>query len=65
MHFHWKKMEDIISRDGGSILVRVCRPAPDETFDAAGVRVHKDGRSFLVPAGTQVRLVPGESISVI
>lgn len=64
MHFHWNKMEDIINRGGGSILIRVYRSAPDETFDAADVRVCKDGRTYFVPAGTQVRLDPGESISI-
>ena len=58
-HFHWNKMEDIINRGGGSILIRVYRFTTDEAFDTADVRVYKDGRSFLVPAGTQVRLDPG------
>ena len=28
------------------------------------VHVHVDGREMVVPAGTQVRLTPGESISI-
>ncbi len=64
MHFHWNKMEDIINRGGGSVLIRVYRSAPDETFDAAQVQIYKDGRACFVPAGTQVRLNPGESISI-
>ena len=56
---YWNKMEDIINRGGGSILIRVYRFTTDEAFDTADVRVYKDGRSFLVPAGTQVRLDPG------
>lgn len=63
-HFHWNKMEDIINRGGGSVLIRVYRSAPDETFDAAQVQIYKDGRACFVPAGTQVRLNPGESISI-
>lgn len=64
MHFHWNKMEDIINRGGGSILIRVYRSTPEEAFDTADVQVFKDGRTFFVPAGTQVRLDPGESISI-
>lgn len=64
MHFHWKKMEDIINRGGGSVFIRVFRSTPQETFDNADVQVFKDGHSFFVPAGTQVRLDPGESISI-
>lgn len=64
MHFHWNKMEDIINRGGGSILIRVYRSTADEAFDTADVQVYKDGRAFFVPAGTRVRLDPGESISI-
>ena len=65
MHFHWSKMEDIINRGGGNILIRVYNSTPDELLDEAGdVRVNMDGRELIVPAGTQVRLTPGESISL-
>ena len=29
-HFHWKKMEDIINRGGGILLIRVYNSLPDE-----------------------------------
>ena len=65
LHFHWKKMEDIINRGGGNILIRVYNSTPDEQLDKVGdVRVNLDGREVLVPAGTQVRLTPGESIAI-
>ncbi|MCF2661560.1 D-lyxose/D-mannose family sugar isomerase [Pseudoflavonifractor phocaeensis] len=64
MHFHWHKMEDIINRGGGSILIRVYNAAPDETFADTNVRVCKDGCSYWVEAGSQVRLDPGESITI-
>ena len=64
-HFHWKKMEDIINRGGGNILIRVYNSTPDEQLDKVGdVKVHLDGREVIVPAGTQVRLTPGESIAI-
>lgn len=65
MHFHRSKMEDIINRGGGNVLIRVYNSTPIEELDEAGeVCVHMDGRVFTVPAGTQVRLTPGESISI-
>ena len=65
LHFHWVKMEDIINRGGGNILIRVYNSTPDEQLDMTGdVRVNLDGREVIVPAGTQVRLTPGESIAI-
>lgn len=64
MHFHWHKMEDIINRGGGSILIRVYNSTPEEAFADTDVKVCKDGRSYYVKAGTQVRLDPGESITI-
>ena len=64
-HFHWYKMEDIINRGGGTVLIRVYNSQPDETMDRDGdVTVRLDGRVVTVPAGTQLRLTPGESISI-
>ena len=65
MHFHWKKMEDIINRGGGSVLIRVYNSTQSEGIDMAGdVRVNMDGRQLSVHAGAQVRLCPGESITI-
>jgi len=65
MHFHWKKMEDIINRGGGNVLISVYNSTPDEKLDKTGdVCVNLDGRELTIPAGTQVRLTPGESISI-
>ena len=65
MHFHWVKMEDIINRGGGTVLIRVYNSLPDEELDRESpVTVHLDGRTVTVPAGSQVRLQPGQSISI-
>lgn len=64
-HFHWYKTEDIINRGGGNVLIRVYNSLPDEQIDyASDVAVHTDGRTYTVPAGTQIRLAPGESIYI-
>lgn len=65
MHFHWSKMEDIINRGGGNVLIRLYHSTPEEALDKiSDVHVRLDGREVTVPAGEQIRLRPGESISI-
>ncbi|MDF2592647.1 MAG: hypothetical protein K0S75_2113 [Clostridia bacterium] len=64
MHFHWGKMEDIINRGGGNVLIRVYNSTPSGKFADTDVKIYSDGREYSVPAGTQIRLTPGESISI-
>ena len=64
MHFHWEKMEDIINRGGGNVLIRVYNSTEDGKFADTDVTVHCDGRTYTVAAGTQVKLKPGESITI-
>ena len=64
-HFHWFKTEDIINRGGGNVLIRVYNSLPDEGIDReSDVRVYTDGRVRTVPAGSLIRLTPGESIHI-
>lgn len=64
MHFHFKKMEDIINRGGGNLIVEVFNCGENETLADTPVTVTCDGRVFTVPAGTQLCLKPGESITL-
>lgn len=64
MHFHWKKMEDIINRGGGNVLITVYNSDEEGGFADTDVIVHCDGREFIAPAGTQIKLRPGESITI-
>lgn len=64
MHFHWSKMEDIINRGGGDVLIRVYNSTKDGQLADTDVSVHMDGRTLTVPAGTQIKLTPGESITI-
>lgn len=64
-HFHWFKTEDIINRGGGNVLIRVYNSLDDESVDReSDVTVSTDGQKHCVPAGTQIRLTPGESITI-
>lgn len=64
MHFHWNKMEDIINRGGGNVLIRVYNSDEEEQFADTPVTVNCDGREYTVAPGTQIRLCPGESITI-
>ena len=64
MHFHWNKMEDIINRGGGNVLIRVYNSTDGGEFADTPVTVNCDGREFTVVPGTQVRLCPGDSITI-
>ena len=64
MHFHWNKMEDIINRGGGTVLIKVYNSTKDEDLADTDVTVNCDGREFVVKAGTQIELKPGESITI-
>ncbi len=63
-HFHWQKMEDIINRGGGNLMVQVYNSTENDELAATPVPVSMDGRNYTVPAGTVLRLTPGESITL-
>lgn len=62
MHFHWKKMEDIINRGGGRIVIELHGSTADEGVSELPIVVRIDGVARSVEAGGQVVLSPGESI---
>jgi hypothetical protein len=63
MHFHWSKMEDIINRGGGNLVIELYNSDDKENLDDnSDVEVSVDGISRKLPAGSKVILTPGESI---
>jgi D-lyxose ketol-isomerase len=65
MHFHWNKMEDIINRGGGDLLIQLYQATTEEQLDEEkAVSVSIDGRRLTVEPGATLRLTPGESISL-
>lgn len=64
MHFHYHKMEDIINRGGGNLIVQVYNCGENETLADTPVTVTTDGHLRTVPAGTKLCLTPGESITL-
>ena len=64
-HFHWAKMEDIINRGGGDLLIQVYNATPDDQLDrTAPLQLSVDGVSRMLAPGEILRLQPGESISL-
>lgn len=64
MHFHWNKMEDIIVRGGGTAVFHLYNadPKTEERLDTP-VLVCRDGRRYYVPAGEDIELSEGESLT--
>jgi D-lyxose ketol-isomerase len=63
-HFHWTKMEDIINRGGGKLMIQLYNATPDDKFAGTDVTVSTDGVQRVMKAGSIVALGPGESISL-
>lgn len=63
MHFHWKKMEDIINRGGGNLVLELYMANAQEKLDqSSSVTLKVDGILTTINAGGKITLKPGESI---
>jgi D-lyxose ketol-isomerase len=61
-HFHYQKMEDIINRGGGNLVIRVWNSTPREQLTKSTVTVAMDGVQVKVKGGGTIILRPGESV---
>lgn len=57
-------MEDIINRGGGNLILTLYNSDENGGFSDSDVHVKVDGRSVVVPAGSEITLYPGESITL-
>ena len=64
MHFHWNKVEDIINRGGGELVIHLFNATADDGLADSEVTASVDGVKRVVKAGDQVVLTPGESITL-
>jgi D-lyxose ketol-isomerase len=62
MHFHWSKMEDIINRGGGNLVIELYNSGKEGGFTDLPVIFRTDGVLRRVDAGGIIVLTPGESI---
>lgn len=63
-HYHWSKIEDIINRGGGTLLLELHWEDDDRVLSDRDVEVSIDGIQRRFAAGEQVALAPGESITL-
>jgi hypothetical protein len=64
-HYHNTKTEDIINRGGGVLMLRLYQSTPDGAGLAeTEITVSMDGVVYRLPAGAEVALRPGESITL-
>jgi D-lyxose ketol-isomerase len=61
-HFHWQKMEDIINRGGGNLVLEISASTPEGVFSRDPVSLSVDGLRRSVEPGGRVLLTPGQSI---
>jgi D-lyxose ketol-isomerase len=64
MHFHWYKMEDIINRAGGTLVMKLYNADENDGLADTDVTVVCDGVRKTVPAGAELLLAPGESVTL-
>ncbi len=64
MHFHWNKVEDIINRGGGKLVIQLFNASDQDGLADSTVTASLDGVTRQVKAGDVVRLAPGESITL-
>jgi D-lyxose ketol-isomerase len=63
-HSHRVKMEDIIVRGGGNLILEMHNMSPDGGLANTPVEVRVDGTPKVLEPGAPLRLSPGESVTV-
>lgn len=62
LHFHWNKMEDIINRGGGNLVIELWNSTSSEGLSDEPFTVKTDGVVRNLQPGDKIVLTPGESI---
>ncbi len=62
LHFHWNKMEDIINRGGGNLVMELFHSDENGGLSTKSVNFKTDGILRSIAVGGKVILTPGESI---
>jgi D-lyxose ketol-isomerase len=63
-HFHWNKMEDIINRGGGDLVMRLWKADKKEGLSKENFTAQVDGITRKMKSGGVLKLKPGESITL-
>lgn len=62
MHFHWSKMEDIINRGGGNLVLELFKADEQDGLSDADFDIRIDGIRHRLKANSRIILIPGQSI---
>jgi D-lyxose ketol-isomerase len=62
LHFHRTKMEDIVNRGGGNILVRVYKATSEGQCSEENFTLQVDGITRQISPGEIIRMEPGQSV---
>jgi hypothetical protein len=63
-HFHWYKMEDIINRGGGVLMVQLWNSTDNNQLASTPVNIKIDGIEHSIEAGGLIELHHGESVCI-
>lgn len=64
LHYHWVKTEDIINRGGGILVIKLYQSNENDELSNEKFTVKVDGQEVECGPGTEIRLEPGESITL-
>jgi D-lyxose ketol-isomerase len=64
LHFHWSKMEDIINRGGGNLVIELAGSTSEGLLSTESVKLSVDGIRRTVKPGGAIVLTPGESVCI-
>lgn len=64
-HTHYRKMEDIINRGGGNLMMQLYGSREDRKYSADPLTITMDGEQMTVEPGAILRLTPGQSITLV
>lgn len=63
-HYHWQKMEDIINRGGGNLMIKCYNSDSEGNMLNTPVVIFSDGRKYTADAGELITIRPGSSITL-
>ena len=64
MHFHWNKVEDIINRAGGNLVIQFYKSTQTDGLAKGPVILSVDGVQTTIAAGGRIILKPGQSVCI-
>ncbi|OPZ87717.1 MAG: hypothetical protein BWY76_00327 [bacterium ADurb.Bin429] len=65
IHFHQRKMEDIVNQGGGNILITLWRADATDAQSPDPFTLQVDGCARRITSGATLRLTPGESVCIV